>query len=196
MNHRRYSVVVLLLSFFLLAAPLPGRAARNAPAEAAQSLAAPAVSVAAPSSVNDGVAFLCALSAPDLQSVTASFLGRSITAAAVRAGDTHTVTLLFPVPLDHAQGVEHLSWSALFPDGSRRSGTTPVTISRKAYPVQELRLDPKYVTPDPSLAERIERERRQLDAALSARSAARRWELPLLRPVPGSITSLSACAGC
>lgn len=158
---------------------------------AASDVSQPAVSVMVPPSVGDGTAFVCTVSAPNLQAATVTFLNRSMTVRppAAEPGVTRMAVLLLPVPLDHASATVQMSWSAAFKDGSTLKGTTPITIIKKVYPVQRLTLEQKYVTPDPELKDRITRERNLLNAALTTRSGERHWSVPMVRPVPGKITS-------
>ena len=152
----------------------------------------PAVTVDVPQTVGDGIAFLCTIQAASLRSVTVSFLGRSITAQADKNG---AASVLLPVPLDHADTDTPLAWKATFSAAGGgysmpANGTETIKIRKRAYPVQKLTVAPKYVTPDPELKERIDRERKLMGAALTTRTGVRHWELPMARPVPGKITSL------
>lgn len=151
----------------------------------------PAVSVSHPPEVGDGTAFLCAFRGGNMESVTVSFLKSSITAKPENSReDMPETAVLLPVPLDHADRPEQITWTAKLADGSTISGESTVRVIARTYPVQKLTVAPQYVTPDPSLKERIDRERKLMGAALNARSATRHWALPMLRPVPGEITSL------
>lgn len=152
----------------------------------------PQVHVEVPPTVGDGTAFLCTVKASGLRSVSVTFLKHSITVPADADG---VAVMLLPVPLDHPDMDAPLAWKAAFtsPEGAYgmpASGTVAVRIRKRAYPVQKLTVAPKYVTPDPELKERIDRERKLMGAALNARSDTRHWTLPMARPVPGKITSL------
>ena len=65
-----------------------------------------------------------------------------------------------------------------------------IRIVPKSYPRQDLTLPPNMVTPPADVLERIKKERVQTLAAKQSLSPKRLWTLPLLRPVPGKITSL------
>jgi murein DD-endopeptidase MepM/ murein hydrolase activator NlpD len=157
---------------------------------AAQSAAQP-ISLRHQAEVGDGTAFPVTVTGAGLASVTLTFLQRSVTANSGEAerGEPEFLVLL-PVPLDRESGSSEIRWSARLADGSTASGSSTVKIVKRVYPVQKLTVAPKYVTPDPALKERIEEERNRMNAALTARSDARRWTLPMARPVPGAITSL------
>ena len=181
MRHLHHTT--LFLAFFLLLA-LPGTAPCADPS-------APPVTVSHAPEVGDGTAFPVTVTGANLESVSLTFLGRSMTATALAApAGGREAVLLLPVPLDHEKGPAKLTWSAKLADGSAAGGATTVTVVARAYPVQKLTVAPKYVTPDPALKERIDRERKLMGAALTTRSAVRHWNLPMLRPVPGKITSL------
>lgn len=194
MNHIRRITALAAVCLFLCSS-----VAAFAATPERKTYANPPVTVSLPESVYDGTAFACDLSGPGLRSVTVSFLGKSVTARAEPgagpSGDRETrAIVLLPVPLDHAKGIQHVSWSATLADGSTVGGASPVTIKKRRYPVQKLSVPPKYVTPDPSLKERIAHERERMAQAFAVRSDVRRWpapgEPPMLRPVAGKITSL------
>ena len=159
--------------------------------DASTNTATSAVSVAFPPQVGDGTAFTCTVAGTGLQSATLTFLAKSITAKAVKgASGQDEITLLLPVPLDHANKSTPLDWIAVLADGATVKGTAMVHIVKRPYPVQKLTVEPKYVSPDPALKERLDRERKLMSTALNARSDSRHWNLPMARPVPGKITSL------
>lgn len=169
------SCITLALLGYILALPCTVQASES-------------VSAKIPATVNDGTAFLCTFSGNGLQSVTVSFLGRSVSAKAADAAETASV--LLPVPLDHKPGKQSVTWSAVLADGKKTSGKISVAVVKRQYPVQKLTVEPKYVTPDPALKERIDRERAIMSAALNTRSPERFWAVPMVRPVPGKVTSL------
>ena len=159
--------------------------------DASTSVTTPAVSVVFPPQVGDGTAFPCTVAGTGLQSATLTFLAKSITAKADKGtSGQDEITLLLPVPLDHANDSAPLDWTAVLADGTTVNGTAMVHIVKRPYPVQKLTVEPKYVTPDPTLKERLDRERKLMGTALNARSNSRYWNLPMARPVPGKITSL------
>lgn len=174
------TTLALALLLCLYAAP--------AAAAGAGSASPSPVTVSVPATANDGAAFVCSFSGSGLRGVTATFLGRSVSAGNARGSGE--IVLLFPVPLDHKAGKQILSWRADLGGGKKAAGEAVVTVVRRNYPVQKLTVEPKYVTPDPALKERIAREREIMNAALSTLSPDRRWSLPMQRPVPGKVTSL------
>lgn len=151
----------------------------------------PVVKVTVPATVGDGTAFPCTVKAPGLSSVAVTFLKRTVTAQADAQG---SASVLLPVPLDHADTDAQLAWKVLFKNpgdahGIPTDGAVTVKIRKKIYPAQHLTLAPQYVTPDPELKERLARERKLINAALTTESPVRYWSLPMHRPVAGKVTS-------
>lgn len=60
----------------------------------------------------------------------------------------------------------------------------------KDRPVQQLTVEKKYVNPPAHEQQRIAEDRRKVQATLAKFTPERCWSLPLLRPVPGEISSL------
>lgn len=187
----RYPESIFSLALFLciLAYPLTVAASETQPR--GQEALPSKVTVSIPETIGDGTAFPCSFKAPGLASITVAFLNSSVTAPADKNGEA---VVLLPVPLDHADADAALIWKAAFTSppgrgGMPASGAATVKIRKKIYPAQHLALEQKYVTPDPALEERIENERRLLNKALTTRSPVRHWTLPMLRPVPGKVTS-------
>ena len=179
---RKCILVFLLFSFVMPFMPI---------ANAATHTATPPVTLHYPKEVGDGTAFPVTVTGNDLISVSLSFLNRSITAKPDKTASRNSdIFLLLPVPLDHDSGPATITWSAKFSNGSASNGSVGITIAKRKYPVQKLTVEPKYVTPDPALKERLDRERSLMGKALNTRSNTRHWTLPMSRPVPGKITSL------
>ena len=147
-----------------------------------------------PDTVFDGDPFLASFSAPGLESVRLQLRGKDFKARAVpEDGQNSRAEALLSIPLEHKDSTELLAWTAQGrgPGGAWTvSGTATVFVVRKEYPTQKLTLDPKYVTPPPEEKERIERERKLINQALTTLSPERYWVLPLSRPVPGSLSSV------
>ncbi len=70
-----------------------------------------------------------------------------------------------------------------------RSVRADVPVAAVAWPVQKLRVEPKYVQPSKTDAARIARERERVRAALAKMTPERFWKTPFVRPVPGGVTS-------
>lgn len=65
-----------------------------------------------------------------------------------------------------------------------------LTVVEPDYPVQSLKVNPKYVNPPKSELARIKRNQQAVRNAVSKVSTQKYWTLPLHRPVPGHVTSL------
>jgi murein DD-endopeptidase MepM/ murein hydrolase activator NlpD len=89
------------------------------------------------------------------------------------------------IPLEHETGSATVTLRAA--DGAER--TVPFEIHAHAYPEQRLTVSRKYVEPDPAELERIARERKVLDAAISAWSDPAPPVLDLHPPVDGGRSS-------
>ncbi len=70
-----------------------------------------------------------------------------------------------------------------------RTVRADVPVAAVAWPVQKLRVEPKYVEPSKADAARIARERKRVKAALGTMTPERFWKTPFVRPVPGGVTS-------
>lgn len=66
---------------------------------------------------------------------------------------------------------------------------TTLVVAAKSFPEQRLTVEEKYVKPSKEAAERIERERRLLDALYAKRSVRPPLAAPFAKPVPGDPTS-------
>ncbi len=64
-----------------------------------------------------------------------------------------------------------------------------LAVAAKSFPEQRLTVEEKYVKPSKKDAERIERERRMLDALYAKRSVRPPLAAPFAKPVPGDPTS-------
>lgn len=118
--------------------------------------------------------------------------GRNIPVKA-RMGDSGSEALvLLPVPLDEKAGQLNLSAGALKEGQSRAiaSVSAAIALYDRKRPVQKLSVDKKYVNPPAAEMERIKADRQKVKEALSQTLPERLWELPLQRPVPGSVSSL------
>ncbi len=89
---------------------------------------------------------------------------------------------LLAVPLD-SKGSQPLAVRSGSAAQSFRIRTLPV-----AWPQSILKVPPRYVQPPDDVLEKIAQDREHSSQALALRTD-KRWSLPLLRPVPGGITS-------
>lgn len=147
-----------------------------------------------PDRVARGDAFLAlAVADAPMQEVVFSWRGKQWRAqaepvTAEQGGQVWQAVILLSVPLESKDQRLTLSASAAG-DGLRSPQATVALFDRKR-PVQKLTVDKKYVDPPARVMERIRRDRETVRAALAHYSPARSWTLPLVRPVPGGISSL------
>lgn len=145
-----------------------------------------------PQSVGDGEPFLLSVEARfpaellegGLQAV---WLGRKVPLPLARETTQgySVFECLLAVPLDSKEA----SLPLKLVRGKEELYSAAVLVEQRAYPSQPLTVEQKYVTPDPSLTERIQKEQKKNRAILSTISPQRYFSLPLGRPVKGIITS-------
>jgi murein DD-endopeptidase MepM/ murein hydrolase activator NlpD len=97
---------------------------------------------------------------------------------------------LLPVALDAAAPNLPLSLKVVWEGGREEEMRAPLPLKKRGYPVQKLTVAGKFVNPPPEMAEKIKRDRAEIRAAVRRTSGARHWRLPMVRPVPGEVTSL------
>jgi murein DD-endopeptidase MepM/ murein hydrolase activator NlpD len=73
------------------------------------------------------------------------------------------------------------------PAGS--STTYPLVVKPRRFRTRTLKVDPAFVTPPPEAAERIERERRELEEIWRSSAPERLWDGAFVRPVPQAANS-------
>ena len=135
-----------------------------------------------------GEPFLVSFAAAGLRSLEVQWNGKRLTLSPERDGGA--CQALLAVSLTEKAASLPLVLSARWADGRVERFTADLPVGKRNYPVQRLKVPPKYVTPPPEEQERIKRDRAQLRAAISKISPVRYWSLPMLRPVPGEVTSL------
>jgi murein DD-endopeptidase MepM/ murein hydrolase activator NlpD len=69
------------------------------------------------------------------------------------------------------------------------TGAVPLEVLDKAFGTRTLRVAPKFVTPPPSMAARLERERERVAAALASSAPRPYWTGPFTSPVEGRAVS-------
>lgn len=161
------------------------------------------VTLEAPAAVADGQAFVATVTADQpAHSATFAWRGKRVTVPMTAQGNFWLGMALLPVALDTKAGTEKLkvdvtgmiSGTVTGASGSRPAAQVGVAehmvaVRPKAYPRQELTVEGKYVNPVQESLERHNRERERVKAVLSHVDPVPRWTLPLLRPVPGEVSS-------
>lgn len=108
--------------------------------------------------------------------------------ASPRQGEASQAQILLPAPLDEKSASLRLEVTA---DGANPvKATSSVALFDRPRPTQKLKVDRKFVNPPASEKARIERDREKIRQVLANPMPGKAWELPLLRPVPGGVSSL------
>lgn len=97
---------------------------------------------------------------------------------------------ILAVPLDAKPGTETLRARVAGQPKAVPAVTRAIAVVRVAYPEQRLTVEGKYVNPNKAALDRHEGERARIKAALALRTPERLWALPMVRPVPGEVSSL------
>lgn len=142
-----------------------------------------------PDTVYGGEPFVITLAGQGLKQVTYEWRGKSVTVRAGHMGQQpYTGSVALAVPLGEKARTLPLRLHAVWED-RKETMSADLPVGTRTYPVQRLTVAQKYVTPDPSVEARIKEDRKRFRAAVSEISRHKYWELPLERPVPGTLSS-------
>lgn len=144
----------------------------------------------APDTVGDGEAFLVEFGADGLRQVSILWRGKTLNIDPAKSRRPGVAQALLPVPLDEKSRTLPLSMTATWADGRTERFSADMKVSKRAYPVQKLKVAQKYVTPPADMQAKIKKDRAEMQAALATSVSEQHWSVPMLRPVPGQITSL------
>lgn len=142
-----------------------------------------------PESVGDGEAFLVEFGAEGARNVTLGWRGKTLGLGSCEGGEKVCRALL-SVPLDEKVKSLPLTMTVAWANGKTEKFSANLSVSRRKYPVQKLKVASKFVSPPPAMQEKIKRDRAEFNAAISKITPTRYWNTPFLRPVPGEVTSL------
>ena len=138
-----------------------------------------------PASVGTGEAVRVVAFAPEASAFTFQWKSGKVTVKALQGPRGAYAELLLPVALDEkASRLDVRVIVPGLPDGGASAG-----IVRRKYPLQELKVAPDYVEPPAETRARIAEEGARVREALARISPGKFWNLPLLRPVPGKMSS-------
>jgi murein DD-endopeptidase MepM/ murein hydrolase activator NlpD len=169
--------------------PPPRQADAPASANPARPAAPPVLSL--PDEVWAGEPFLARIQAPGLAGAVLSWRGKSLSATPGSGNQPKDAALfLLSVPLKEAASSLPLSLALTWTDGRRETLRASLPVRRRAYPEQRLKVAAKYVRLTPAQQAKVKEDQREVREALARISPVRRWRLPLLRPVPGTVTSV------
>lgn len=156
--------------------------------------AAPAVKaeifLEAPQRVARGDAFVAKGYATEPASQLAfNWRGKKYTVQTELGNGHYVAMILLPAPLDEKSGHLRLGLEKTGANKAIETAYADITLYDKSRPTQKLTVDKKYVSPPPDQLKRIERDREKVRSVLARAENGKKWELPLLRPVPGSVSS-------
>ncbi len=122
----------------------------------------------------------------DPVTLSASAFGKTL--RFFRSGSDAWVALL-GIDLTTEPGSYDVSVHATAENGKIARKSYTLSVGQKDFPTRRLTVDPSFVSPPPSVIERIQREARQLDEIFTTATNERFWGGGFLRPVPGDSTS-------
>lgn len=151
----------------------------------------PDLKVSIPGAFYAGEPFLVRVEGRGLKKVKMTFQGKSLELVPGKNGQMmNTVEALFPVDLKEKAKTLPFTMVLTWPDRVEKMTAGQIAVVHLDRGEQRLTVNQKFVTPDPSLASRIARERKKMGAVISKISPVRYWSMPMPRPVPGQVTSL------
>ncbi|MCU0230347.1 MAG: M23 family metallopeptidase [Acidobacteria bacterium] len=128
-----------------------------------------------------------------LSALSGRFLGATVFLA--REGPAHaegaeTWSGWAAVPLGQSAGAATIDLVGRTSGGAEVAGAHAVTIEKRTFPEERLKVEPKYATPPPEVQARIEREREELGAIYARRRAVPPPAAAFVKPVPGDATGI------
>ena len=178
------SSILFLLITFLFSAASPALAQNATPATNSELI------INVPSEVYNGQAFLLEVAATDLEQVKIFWADKNlqVTPQPDNMGRMQALALL-PVDLDSKKETKTLKLDISIA-GKQIKENINIQVLKKKYPEQQLSVDPKFVELSKENLARHQAERKIVNAVMAKRTPTRHWQLPMLRPVPGAISSL------
>ncbi len=152
---------------------------------------AAALELEVPARVARGDAFLVTVRTDTAaDSLAFRWRGKTHTAPVMLLDGVRKAWMLLPVPVDAKEQTLPLSVGIAGDKNTARTAHVTVALYDRKRPVQKLTVDKKYVNPPANEQARIAEDRRKVRAVISRYTPERYWTLPLLRPVPGDVSSL------
>jgi murein DD-endopeptidase MepM/ murein hydrolase activator NlpD len=96
---------------------------------------------------------------------------------------------LIGIDLDTKPGRYEVQLHGTEINGKREASQGVLTVAAKRFPVRELSVDEKYVTPPENVQARIKEERERVNAIFATVTPIRLWSGSFLVPVPGEVIS-------
>ena len=128
-----------------------------------------------------------------LASLGGRFLGQAIFLARAGAGPAdggETWSGWAVVPLDRKAGAATIDLTGTTAAGADVVGAHAVTIEKRVFPEERLKVEPKYAEPPKEVQARIERERKELGEIYARRRAVPPPAAAFVKPVPGDATGI------
>jgi len=175
----------LLAVLFILLFSVPSGSVDSADA------AEPVFRIDCPNEVRPGQPFSCTVSSRlDFERITLSWLDRTVPLTPGRQGGTSEERILLGTDVKtFSDDSAELSVCG-YKGGLSVTAAHRVEVVEASFPVQRLSLPPSKVTLSEEALARHRKEKAGVSRALSLYSAEKRWSLPLLRPVPGEISTI------
>lgn len=199
---KNHSSLAFFLAFVLFLLPAQSCAQNKTPdvqsstASQGKSIlpAEPALSVFVNQETFNGQAALLKVSSPSLEQVSLRW-GKETLVITPTPGEHGLLEAMALLPVDLDARPEVRKLQLLIKDaGKEINQSVDVRISKKKYPEQQLKVDPKFVSLSDADLKRHQKERKRVEKVLAARGDERYWELPFVNPVPGKVTSLFGVA--
>ncbi|MFV0421353.1 M23 family metallopeptidase [Oleidesulfovibrio sp.] len=153
-----------------------------------------AVRLEAPEIINPGQPFVVTLIADEpLQNVVLEWRGKKlelpVSSVTTEQGYALYAKALLGLPLSEDSSSVPLQVRA-FVSGVAHTSSRTLKVQQKKYPEQRLTVKKKYVDIAKNDLERHKKERERVNAVLASITPERYWDVPMQRPVPGSVSSV------
>jgi murein DD-endopeptidase MepM/ murein hydrolase activator NlpD len=151
----------------------------------------PARVLALPEEIWAGEPFLARVQSPGLDRAVLVWRGKTLSARPGAGNQPEKAVLfLLAVPQKEEASSLPLVLTLTRTDGQSETLRASLPVRRRAYPEQRLKVANKYVRLTPAQQARVKRDQLEVRETLAKVSPVRHWSLPMLRPVPGKITSV------
>jgi murein DD-endopeptidase MepM/ murein hydrolase activator NlpD len=151
----------------------------------------PARVLALPEEIWAGEPFLARVQSPGLDRAVLAWRGKTLSARPGAGNQPEQAVLfLLSVPQKEEASSLPLVLTLTRTDGQTETLSASLPVRRRAYPEQRLKVANKYVRLTPAQQARVKRDQLEVRETLAKVSPVRHWSLPMLRPVPGKITSV------
>lgn len=119
------------------------------------------------------------------ENITFSWRGKNCPVKTLPTASGSHAVIMLPVPLDEKASSRKLE---AFADKKSKAAMT-IKIVQVNRSVQKLRVDKKYVNPPAEAQDRIKADREKVRNTLATSQPVKKWALPFVRPVQGSVSS-------